>query len=76
MIMIALGGTIGIGLFLASRTALSTARPVGSLVSYLLILVMVYFVIISLGNETYIWFKLIFNRWNIFLFTEINNSRR
>jgi amino acid permease len=52
MIMIALGGTIGTGLFLASGTALSTAGPGGSLVSYLLISIMVYFVMTSLGNLT------------------------
>lgn len=49
MIMIALGGTIGTGLFLAAGQALSSAGPAGALVSYLLISVMVYFVMTSLG---------------------------
>ena len=49
MIMIALGGTIGTGLFLAAGQALSTAGPAGALISYLLISVMVYFVMTSLG---------------------------
>ena len=50
MIMIALGGTIGTGLFLASGQALASAGPGGALVSYLAISVMVYFVMTSLGN--------------------------
>jgi lysine-specific permease len=49
MIMIALGGTIGTGLFLASGQALSSSGPGGSLVSYLVISIMVYFVMTSLG---------------------------
>ncbi len=51
MIMIALGGTIGTGLFLASGQALATAGPAGALVSYLIISVMVYFVMTSLGKK-------------------------
>ena len=51
MIMIALGGTIGTGLFLASGQALASAGPAGSLVSYLLISIMVYFVMTSLGKH-------------------------
>ncbi|CAF1085090.1 unnamed protein product [Adineta ricciae] len=50
MIMIALGGTIGTGLFLASGQALASAGPGGSLVSYLIISVMVYFVMTSLAE--------------------------
>ena len=50
MIMIALGGTIGTGLFLASGQALNSAGPGGALVSYLAISVMVYFVMTSLGK--------------------------
>ena len=49
MIMIALGGTIGTGLFLASGQALAGSGPGGSLVSYLLVSIMVYFVMTSLG---------------------------
>ncbi|CAF1104162.1 unnamed protein product [Rotaria sp. Silwood1] len=51
MIMIALGGTIGTGLFLASGQALASAGPGGSLVSYLIISVMVYFVMTSLDHS-------------------------
>ncbi|CAF4790091.1 unnamed protein product [Rotaria socialis] len=50
MIMIALGGTIGTGLFLASGQALAGSGPGGSLVSYLLVSIMVYFVMTSLEN--------------------------
>ncbi|CAF0798286.1 unnamed protein product [Adineta steineri] len=50
MIMIALGGTIGTGLFLASGQALVSAGPAGALVSYLVISVMVYFVMTSLAE--------------------------
>ncbi|UJR38643.1 hypothetical protein I4U23_031308 [Adineta vaga] len=50
MIMIALGGTIGTGLFLASGQALASAGPAGSLISYLIISVMVYFVMTSLAE--------------------------
>ena len=49
MIMIALGGTIGTGLFLASGQALASSGPGGSLVSYLIVSVMVYLVMTSLG---------------------------
>jgi amino acid permease len=51
MIMIALGGTIGTGLFLASGQALASAGPAGALISYLTISVMVYFVMTSLGTH-------------------------
>jgi lysine-specific permease len=51
MIMIALGGTIGTGLFLASGQALASAGPAGALVSYLIISIMVYFVMTSLGKS-------------------------
>lgn len=49
MVMIALGGTIGTGLFLASGQSLATAGPAGSLISYTIISVMVYFVMTGLG---------------------------
>jgi lysine-specific permease len=50
MVMIALGGTIGTGLFLASGTSLATAGPAGALVSYILLSIMVYFIMTSLGE--------------------------
>lgn len=53
MIMIALGGTIGTGLFLASGQALASSGPGGSLLSYLIISIMVYFVMTSLGLFVY-----------------------
>ncbi len=53
MIMIALGGTIGTGLFLASGQALAGSGPGGSLVSYLVVSIMVYFVMTSLGLFIY-----------------------
>ncbi|CAF3915129.1 unnamed protein product [Rotaria sordida] len=49
MIMIALGGTIGTGLFLASGQVLASSGPGGSLISYLIVSIMVYFVMTSLG---------------------------
>ncbi|CAF4085161.1 unnamed protein product [Rotaria sp. Silwood2] len=49
MIMIALGGAIGTGLFLASGQALSLSGPGGSLISYGIVSIMVYFVMTSLG---------------------------
>jgi amino acid permease len=55
MIMIALGGTIGTGLFLASGQALASAGPAGSLVSYGCISVMVYFVMTSLGKTCFLF---------------------
>lgn len=48
--MIALGGSIGTGLFLASGNALHLAGPGGALLSYALIGVMVYFLMTSLGE--------------------------
>lgn len=53
--MIALGGSIGTGLFIASGSAISTAGPGGSLVAYIVMGVMVYFLMTSLGEmATYI----------------------
>ncbi|CAF3700255.1 unnamed protein product [Rotaria sp. Silwood1] len=49
MIMIALGGTIGTGLFLASGQVLASSGPAGSLIAYVVISIMVYFVMTSLG---------------------------
>ncbi|KZO00188.1 amino acid permease [Bacillus badius] len=48
--MIALGGTIGTGLFLASGSAIHTAGPGGALLAYGAIGMMVYFVMISLAE--------------------------
>ncbi|HAA6825278.1 TPA_asm: gamma-aminobutyrate permease [Listeria monocytogenes] len=48
--MIAIGGSIGTGLFLASGNAIHTAGPGGSLVAYIAIGIMVYFLMTSLGE--------------------------
>ncbi|KIV53874.1 gamma-aminobutyrate permease [Aneurinibacillus migulanus] len=48
--MIALGGSIGTGLFLASGSAIHTAGPGGALVAYIAIGIMVYFLMTSLGE--------------------------
>jgi|SRR6185437_5675673 len=48
--MIALGGSIGTGIFLASGYAISVAGPGGALVAYFLISIMVFFLITSLGE--------------------------
>jgi len=50
MTMIALGGSIGTGLFLASGTAISTAGPGGALIAYVAVGIMVYFLMTSLGE--------------------------
>jgi amino acid permease len=63
MIMIALGGTIGTGLFLASGQALASAGPAGALVSYVIISIMVYFVMTSLGKQIFLFFS--FNCKNV-----------
>ncbi|MBE8598129.1 amino acid permease [Xenorhabdus sp. BG5] len=48
--MIAIGGSIGTGLFVASGTTISQAGPGGALLSYVLIGLMVYFLMTSLGE--------------------------
>lgn len=48
--MIALGGTIGTGLFLTSGNTVKTAGPIGALLAYVLIGLMVYFLMTSLGE--------------------------
>ena len=48
--MIALGGSIGTGIFLAMGDTLHQAGPGGALVAYGLIGIMVYFLITSLGE--------------------------
>nr|WP_262489698.1 amino acid permease [Listeria monocytogenes] len=50
MSMIAIGGSIGTGLFLASGNAIHTAGPGGALVAYVAIGIMVYFLMTSLGE--------------------------
>ncbi|WP_088809239.1 MULTISPECIES: amino acid permease [Listeria] len=48
--MIAIGGSIGTGLFLASGNAIATAGPGGALVAYAAIGLMVFFLMTSLGE--------------------------
>lgn len=48
--MIALGGTIGTGLFIASGSAITTAGPGGSLVAYFIMGLMVFFLMTSLAE--------------------------
>ena len=48
--MIALGGCIGTGLFVASGAAIHNAGPGGALVAYILMGIMVYFLMTSLGE--------------------------
>ncbi|MCL2309665.1 MAG: amino acid permease [Proteobacteria bacterium] len=48
--MIAIGGSIGTGLFVASGATIAQAGPGGALFSYMLIGLMVYFLMTSLGE--------------------------
>lgn len=48
--MIAIGGSIGTGIFLASGNAISIAGPGGTMLAYLVTGVMVYFLMTSLGE--------------------------
>ncbi|MBP7203766.1 MAG: amino acid permease, partial [Propionivibrio sp.] len=48
--MIAIGGSIGTGLFVASGASVSQAGPGGALAAYALIGLMVYFLMTSLGE--------------------------
>lgn len=48
--MIAIGGSIGTGLFVASGSAISTAGPGGALLAYAAIGLMVFFLMTSLGE--------------------------
>ena len=50
MNMIAIGGAIGTGLFVAGGETVSTAGPGGALAAYMMIGVMVYFLMTSLGE--------------------------
>lgn len=53
--MIAIGGTIGTGLFIGSGTAISSAGPAGALIAYAFVGTLVYSVMIALGEmATYI----------------------
>ena len=48
--MIAIGGSIGSGIFIASGTAIHTAGPGGAILAYAIISIMVYFLMTSLGE--------------------------
>jgi lysine-specific permease len=48
--MIAIGGTIGTGLFLASGSTIHTAGPGGAIAAYLIAGIMVFFLMTSLGE--------------------------
>ena len=50
MNMIAIGGSIGTGLFFASGSAVSTAGPGGALLAYLIMGIVVYLLMMSLGE--------------------------
>ena len=50
LVMIALGGSIGTGLFLASGSAIYQAGPGGAMLAYAVISFMVYFLMCSLGE--------------------------
>lgn len=50
MTMIAIGGSIGTGLFLATGSSIQTAGPGGALIAYGAIGIMVYFLMTSLGE--------------------------
>ncbi|KAJ3556350.1 hypothetical protein NPX13_g10155 [Xylaria arbuscula] len=47
---IAIGGTVGTGLFLGSGKALATAGPVGCLIAFLFVGTIVYSIMVSLGE--------------------------
>src|SRR6476661_2837751 len=48
--MIAIGGSIGTGIFLASGNAIHTAGPSATIIAYLVTGIMVYFLMTSLGE--------------------------
>ncbi|KAJ5183191.1 hypothetical protein N7492_000807 [Penicillium capsulatum] len=53
--MIAIGGTIGTGLFIGSGTAIASGGPVGALIAYIFVGTIVYSVMTALGEiATYI----------------------
>ncbi|KAG9304527.1 hypothetical protein G9A89_020091 [Geosiphon pyriformis] len=48
--MISIGGTIGTGLFLASGGSIASGGPGGALVAYMIVGIMIYFMMASLGE--------------------------
>ena len=48
--MIAIGGSIGTGLFVASGATISQAGPGGAVLAYMVVGLMVYFLMTSLGE--------------------------
>lgn len=48
--MIAIGGTIGTGLFIGGGTSIATSGPLGALSAYLIVSIMVYAVVTSIGE--------------------------
>ncbi|KAF9326751.1 hypothetical protein BG006_009865 [Podila minutissima] len=48
--MIAIGGTIGTGIFLSSGGSVAAAGPLGALISYTIVGTMVFFIVTSLGE--------------------------
>ena len=69
--MIAIGGTIGTGLFLGSGSALANAGPVGCLIAYLFVGTIVFSVMISLGEmATYVSFIVV----KILVLVPLSNS--
>ncbi|KAK9727687.1 hypothetical protein K7432_001621 [Basidiobolus ranarum] len=48
--MIAIGGTIGTGIFLSSGGSVAGAGPLGALISYTIVGIMVFFIVTSLGE--------------------------
>ncbi|KAF9364580.1 hypothetical protein BGX34_001127 [Mortierella sp. NVP85] len=48
--MIAIGGTIGTGIFLSSGGSVGAAGPLGALISYFIVGIMVFFIVTSLGE--------------------------
>ncbi|KAG0304119.1 hypothetical protein BGZ97_001611 [Linnemannia gamsii] len=48
--MIAIGGTIGTGIFLSSGGSVAGAGPLGALISYTIVGTMVFFIVTSLGE--------------------------
>ncbi|KAF9911905.1 hypothetical protein EC991_001809 [Linnemannia zychae] len=48
--MIAIGGTIGTSVFLSAGAAVASAGPLGGLISYIIVGIMVFFIVTSLGE--------------------------
>ena len=49
IIMVAIGGSIGTGVFIASGSTIASAGPAGALIGYLIVSLLVYSVMTSLG---------------------------